>query len=130
MGTSDGVKRRSECEVIGQTWQGCVAVERGKSCEAVAELGKGRVRLRVGVSSHLRLYLNFLAPERNNGSLQDYIKLTIYVTLRPEWSRVAQLVGSKTGLYSISVCVYCLASWRYINNFFLRFINIRLCISR
>lgn len=36
---SDGVQRGSEYEVVGQTRQGCVGVERGKNSEAVSRAG-------------------------------------------------------------------------------------------
>lgn len=40
---SGGVKRGSECEVLGQAWWVCYAKERGRGCEAVGRtVGKKR----------------------------------------------------------------------------------------
>lgn len=45
LGMNNDVKRASECGVVGQSWQGFDAMEKGRGCEAVDQLGEGRVRL-------------------------------------------------------------------------------------
>lgn len=79
---SDGIKMGSECEVVGR---GCYAVEmgNGEGREAV-ELGtreRGCRPIRVGASTYLRLYFNFLTPEWDSGSIKHHSKLIITLTL-------------------------------------------------
>lgn len=47
------------------------------------------------LSTHHRLFINFLNSERDNGSLKKYYKRTISSTLFLEQSRVGQLVKYK-----------------------------------
>lgn len=96
LGMSDDVKRGSECwggRPIrgGMRYHGKGEGIRGRE----SRWGKGEWGCRPrrdGVSTHVRLYLNSLTPERDNGFLKLCFKLTIYVTLYPEQSRAGQLV--------------------------------------
>lgn len=73
---NNGVKRWSECEDVGQGRRGCDAVEKGRDYKALGRAG-GREIERVRPQAkpgwgytYLRLYVNFLTPERDSGSLK------------------------------------------------------------
>lgn len=68
--------------VIGQAGWGRDAMARGRDCESVGQTGRKvsdyNRPSRVGVSPHLRLHLDFITSEWDNGTLAKYSKLMIY----------------------------------------------------
>lgn len=76
---SDGVKRESQCVIVGQTGAGTIRRGNGEGLWGRNPNCVLQIRS-VGITTHFILYFNLLIPEWNSWSLIHYSNLIISLT--------------------------------------------------